>query len=99
LTDNGKFPQPDFFGSAVEAEQQFLIIDDHPLYLEALRTVLLVSFAGCMADVAGSTEAARGRLQRGHAVPASASPDIRHAPDRWHVHAETGRRLLLEPVS
>jgi DNA-binding NarL/FixJ family response regulator len=49
------------------AEPQFLIIDDHPLYLEALQTVLLVSFPDCVVDVADSIKAARGRLQRHHA--------------------------------
>jgi DNA-binding NarL/FixJ family response regulator len=49
------------------AEPRFLIIDDHPLYLEALQTVLLASFPDCVVGVADSIKAARGRLQRDHA--------------------------------
>jgi DNA-binding NarL/FixJ family response regulator len=43
-------------------ESRFLIIDDHPLYLEALQTVLLASFAGCVVGVADSIKAARDKL-------------------------------------
>ena len=46
------------------AEPRFLIIDDHPLYLEALQTVLLASFQGCSVSIADSIKSARGKLQR-----------------------------------
>jgi DNA-binding NarL/FixJ family response regulator len=45
-------------------EQRFLIIDDHPLYLEALQTVLQASFSECAVDVADSIKAAREMLRR-----------------------------------
>jgi DNA-binding NarL/FixJ family response regulator len=45
-------------------EPRFLIIDDHPLYLEALQTVLQASFSECAVDVADSIKAAREKLQR-----------------------------------
>ena len=49
------------------ADPQFLIIDDHPLYLEALQTVLLASFPGCGVGAADSIKAARAKLQSDHA--------------------------------
>lgn len=48
-------------------EPRFLIIDDHPLYLEALQTVLLASFPGCEVGAAASIKAARERLLHDHA--------------------------------
>jgi DNA-binding NarL/FixJ family response regulator len=51
------------FGSAIMTEPRFLIIDDHPLYLEALQSVLMASFADCTVDVADSIKAARKKLQ------------------------------------
>ena len=48
-------------------EPRFLIIDDHPLYLEALQSVLIASFDKCTVTVADSIKAAREKLQTEHA--------------------------------
>ena len=49
------------------SELRFLIIDDHPLYLEALQTLLIASFPGSAVSVADSIKAARENLQANHA--------------------------------
>ena len=45
------------------SEPRFLIIDDHPLYLEALQSLLTASFPGSAVHAADSIKAAREHLQ------------------------------------
>ena len=45
--------------------QRVLIVDDHPLFLEALETALHVAFPGALVETAGSIEGARRRLGAG----------------------------------
>ena len=49
---------------------RFLIVDDHPLFLEALETALHVAFPGAEVETAGSIEGARRILAKG------ARPDL-----------------------
>jgi DNA-binding NarL/FixJ family response regulator len=49
---------------------RFLIVDDHPLFLEALEMALLVAFPGALVETAGSIEGARRVLAQG------ARPDL-----------------------
>lgn len=44
---------------------RFLIVDDHPLFLEALETALHVAFPGAEVETAGSIGAARQSLAQG----------------------------------
>jgi DNA-binding NarL/FixJ family response regulator len=44
---------------------RFLIVDDHPLFLEALETALHVAFPGAAVETAGSIESARSSLAQG----------------------------------
>ena len=48
-------------------EPRFLVIDDHPLYLEALQSVLAASFPNGVVDSADSIKTARQQLQHSHA--------------------------------
>ena len=48
-------------------EPRFLVIDDHPLYLEALQSVLAASFPNGAVESADSIKAAREFLQNSHA--------------------------------
>jgi DNA-binding NarL/FixJ family response regulator len=45
------------------SELNFLIIDDHPLYLEALQSVLIASFPACNVRAADSIKTARKQLE------------------------------------
>jgi DNA-binding NarL/FixJ family response regulator len=49
------------------SEPRFLIIDDHPLYLEALQSLLIASFPGSAVSTADSIKTAREKLQSKHA--------------------------------
>jgi DNA-binding NarL/FixJ family response regulator len=65
-----RFPPALFFGVPM-ITQAFLIVDDHPLFLEALQTALLASYPHADVEVAESIVGARAKLDGLRAVRAS----------------------------
>jgi DNA-binding NarL/FixJ family response regulator len=53
--------RPHFFGGPMQ-ETAFLIVDDHPMFLEALQSALLVSYPNADIEVAESISSARAKL-------------------------------------